>query len=199
MVKKILVWTAAVLAVLIVGFAIVVAMQPEDFVITRSTTIDAPPDAVFAYVNDLKKFQAWSPWAKLDPDSKNTFEGPTAGEGARFSWSGNDKVGEGSMTITESKPSELVRMKLQFVRPMEDEADTDFVFKPKDGKTELTWSMAGKNDFMGKAFCLVMDMDALVGGDFEKGLASLKSIAEAEAKTETNGPGAAEGSPAESK
>ena len=183
MIKKILLWTAALVAVLIAGFVAVVAMQPEDFVITRSTMIDAPPEQVFDYVNDLQKFQAWSPWAKLDPNAKNTFEGPTAGEGASFSWSGNDKIGEGTMTITESNSPELVRMKLVFLRPMEDEADIDFVFEPADGKTKLTWKMAGKNDFMSKAFCLVMDMDAIVGGDFEKGLASLKSIAENEASS----------------
>ena len=181
MFKKILLWTAALVAVLIVGFVAVVAMQPDDFVITRSTTIDAPPAAVFAHINDLRKWQAWSPWAQLDPNAKNTFEGPTNGEGASFSWSGNDKVGEGKMTITESKPHEFVRMKLQFVRPMEDQADTDFVLEPVDGKTDVTWTMAGKNELMSKAMCLVMDMDAIVGGEFEKGLASLKSIVENEA------------------
>ncbi|MEX2025792.1 MAG: SRPBCC family protein [Pirellulaceae bacterium] len=187
MVKKILLWTAAILAVLIIGFLVVVAMQPDDFVITRSATIDAPPADVFPHVNDLHQWQAWSPWAKLDPSAKNTFEGPSAGAGAAFSWSGNDKIGEGKMTITESKPNELVRMKLEFVRPMEDKADTDFVLAPAGGKTDLTWTMAGKNNFMGKAFCLFMDMDAMVGGDFEEGLANLKKIVEVEQTTTDKG------------
>jgi hypothetical protein len=187
MIKKILLWTAGAIALLVLGFVAVVAMQPDDFVITRSATFEAPPDRVFPHVNDLHNWQAWSPWARLDPNAKNTFEGPSAGEGAAFAWSGNDKIGEGKLTITESKPNELVRMKLEFVRPMEDKADTDFALEPAGDKTKLTWTMAGKNNFMGKAFCLFMDMDAMVGGDFEKGLANLKQIVEAEQKATDEG------------
>jgi polyketide cyclase/dehydrase/lipid transport protein len=199
MIKKILLWTAAILAVLVVGFVIVVAMQPDDFRVARSATMAAPADRVFAQVNDFHKWDAWSPWIKLDPKAKTTFEGPTAGKGAIFRWSGNDEVGEGSMTIIESKPSELIRLRLEFVKPMQDAADTNFTFEPDGQNTKVSWIMSGKNeDFFSKAVCLVMNMDKVVGSKFEEGLANLKSIVEAEAKDSTNSSAPADETPAES-
>ena len=181
MLKKILVIIGTVVAVLVLGFVGVVAMQPADFRISRSASISATPEAVFEQVNDFHNWDAWSPWAKLDPAAKNSFDGPDSGEGARFSWAGNDKVGEGSMTITESKPSELVRIKLAFLKPMEDTSDTLFTFEPDGKQTKVTWTMSGKNNFMGKAFCLVMNMQKMIGGKFEEGLASMKSVVEKQA------------------
>lgn len=166
------------LLVLIGIFAAVVAMQPTDFVITRSAKMSAPPAKVFEQVNDFQKWSAWSPWAKLDPNAKNTFEGPSTGTGSKFKWSGNDEVGEGMMTITESKPNELIKMKLDFIRPFEDTSDTEFAFKPEGEQTKMTWTMTGKHNFISKAFCLFMDMDVMVGGQFEEGLASIKKIVE---------------------
>jgi uncharacterized protein YndB with AHSA1/START domain len=179
MVKTILIGLAAIVAVLVLGFLGVVAMQPNEFSISRSAALAAPVSEVFDQVNDLHKWQAWSPWAKLDPNAKNTFEGAPAGEGAVFRWSGNDEVGEGEMTITESRPGELVRFKLHFIKPMEDTCDTVFTFKPEGEKTTVTWTMSGKNNFMGKAFCLLMNMDKMIGDKFEEGLASMKAIVEA--------------------
>lgn len=176
MFKKILLALAAILLV----FVIVVALMPSDFRIARSTTIAAPPEAVFPLVNDFHNWETWSPWAKLDPAAKNTFEGPASGKGAAFSWSGNDQVGVGRMTIIESKPSELILIKLDFVKPFESTANTEYTFKP-DGKqnTVVNWTMTGKNNFVGRAICLFMNMDKEVGGSFEKGLASMKAVAEA--------------------
>jgi len=168
-----------VLAVIVVAFVIVVTMQPADFRITRSATIGAPPATVFPHANDLHKWQDWSPWAKLDPACKVTFEGPEAGTGSTFRWAGNDKVGEGSMKITESKPAELVRYDLEFLKPFAAKNVAELAFKADGANTVVTWSMTGTNGFMGKAFGLIMDCDKMVGGDFEKGLASLKTIAEA--------------------
>eukprot|EP01031_Cornospumella_fuschlensis_P018087 gene18087-biopygen15261 len=113
MIKKILIALVLILAAL----AVVIATRPDDFRVTRSATIAAPPTALFEQVNDLKKWEAWSPWAKLDPNSKMTYEGPPAGVGAVAKWNGNNDVGEGIQTITESRPGELVRMKLEFIRP----------------------------------------------------------------------------------
>src|SRR5436305_10874089 len=127
MIKKILI----PVLILIVVFVIVVALQPSHYRIARSTTISAPPAEVFAQVNDLHKFQDWSPWAKLDPDVKNTYEGPSAGTGAITRWTGNKKVGEGVMTITESRPNELIGMKLEFIKPFASTADVQFDFKPE--------------------------------------------------------------------
>ena len=163
----------------IVAFVGFVAIQPADFQIVRSTTINAPAKSVFPHVNDFHQWDAWSPWAKLDPAVNNTFGGPALGKDAVFSWDGNDKVGEGRMTILESRLDELVKIKLEFIRPFEDTSTTEFTFKPDGEKTVVTWSMSGHKGFVNKAVCLFMNMDKIVGGDFEKGLASMKSIVEA--------------------
>jgi uncharacterized protein YndB with AHSA1/START domain len=177
MFKKILV----ALAVIIIVFVVVVALQPATYRVTRTAAISAPSADVFAQVNDLHKFPDWSPWAKLDPAVKNTIEGPPAGAGAIFSWVDNKKVGEGRMTITESRPNDLIRMKLEFIKPFASTATTEFTFKSEGNQTAVTWNMFGENNFMAKAFCLFMNMDKMVGGDFERGLANLKSVSEAAA------------------
>ncbi|MBI2826830.1 MAG: SRPBCC family protein [Planctomycetia bacterium] len=182
MLKKILIIAAATIAVIVIAFVAVVAMQPADFKIERTAGMSAPPAEVFAQVNDFHNWDAWSPWAKLDPAAKNTFEGSPEGEGAIFRWSGNEDVGEGKMTILESRPSELVKIKLEFIRPFENTATAQFAFQPEGDQTKVTWSMFGKNGFLAKAFCLFMDMDKTVGKDFEKGLAAMKSVVEAEPK-----------------
>ena len=170
------------LALLVVLLVVVIAVQPSEFRITRTATVAAPPSAVFAQVNDFHKWEAWSPWAKLDPAVRNTFEGAPAGPGAVFAWAGNNKVGEGRMTITESRPNELVRIKLEFMKPFAATNTAEFTFKPEGDRTAVTWSMFGHNNFMGKAVCLVMNMDKTLGGEFDKGLAAMKSVAEAAAK-----------------
>lgn len=178
MLKKILI----AVAVIIVVFLVVVALQPDEFSVSRAATIAAPPETVFAQVNDFKKWQAWSPWEKLDPELERTYSGKSEGVGAVYAWEGNSDVGEGNMTITESRSPELIRLKLEFIKPMAGTSDTEFTFKPEGDGTHVTWTMAGKNDFMGKAVCLFMNMDKMLGGQFEEGLASMKSVAEAEAK-----------------
>lgn len=166
------------IAVIIIMLVVVVAIQPSEFRITRTATISAPALAVFAQVNDFHNWEAWSPWAKLDPAMKKTYEGAPAGTGAIYTWAGNNQVGEGRTTITESRPSDLIKMELEFVMPFAATNTVEFTFKPEGDQTAVTWSMAGKNNFMGKAVGLFMDMDTMVGGDFEKGLASLKSVTE---------------------
>ncbi|MBM3218606.1 MAG: SRPBCC family protein [Candidatus Rokubacteria bacterium] len=166
-------------AVIVVVLAAVVALQPSEFRVERSTTIPAPPAAVFAQINDLQKWEAWSPWEKLDPAAKKTFSGPPAGAGASFAWAGNHDVGEGRVTITESRPNELVRIRLDMMKPMAASNLVEFTLEPVGDQTTVTWSMTGHNGFVSKAVGLVMDMDKMVGGQFEKGLASLKSVAAA--------------------
>jgi hypothetical protein len=171
------------LAVIVVILVVIVALQPSEFRIVRSAAMSAPAPVVFAEVNDFHKWEAWSPWAKLDPAAKATFEGPPAGTGAVFRWAGNKEVGEGSMTITESRPSELIRIRLEFLKPFAANNTAEFTFKPEGDQTLVTWSMEGKNNFIAKAFCLFMNMDKMAGGQFEKGLASMKSVAEAASKS----------------
>jgi Polyketide cyclase / dehydrase and lipid transport len=170
------------LAVIVVVFVVIVALQPSEFRVARSTTISAPPQAVFAQVNDFHKWEAWNPWGKIDPAMKQTYEGAPAGVGAIYAWTGNNEVGEGRMTITESRPSDLVRVKLEFFKPFAATNTAEFTFKPEGNQTAVTWSMFGQNNFMAKAIHLFMNMDKMIGGQFEKGLASMKSVVEAAAK-----------------
>jgi len=174
MFKKVLI----VLVVIIAALAVIIAMQPADFRVSRSMTIAAPAATVFEQVNDFHKWDGWSPWAKLDPNMKQSHDGAPAVVGASYSWSGNDQVGEGRMTLTESRPSEMIRIKLEFLKPFTATNTAEFSFKPDGNQTTVTWSMFGTNNFMAKAFGLFMNMDKLVGSDFEKGLAQLKAVAE---------------------
>ena len=175
--KKILI-VLGVLAALVVVFAGVVAMQPSEFRVERTAAIAAPPADVFAQVNDFHHWEAWSPWLNLDPAAKTSYEGPTAGKGAIFKWSGNNDVGEGSMTLTESRPHEWLKIRLDFVRPFEDTSDVEFTFKPEGSQTVVTWSMYGRSNFLGKAICLFMSMDKMIGDKYEEGLANLKTVVE---------------------
>ena len=178
MLKKILI----VLALIVIVFVVVVATRPANFRITRTITIDAPAGAAFSQVNDFHKWEGWSPWAKLDPAMKQNYEGPAAGVGAVYSWVGNSEVGEGRMTLTESRADQLVGIKLEFIKPFAAVNVTEFSFRPEGKQTTVVWSMDGTNNFMAKAAGLFMNMDKLVGGDFEKGLAQLKKVSETASK-----------------
>jgi hypothetical protein len=133
-------------------------------------------------VNDLRKWEAWSPWADLYPSTKISYDGPPSGFGTAISWVGNQEVGAGRITIVESRPYELIRCLLQFVRPYVCTHQTQFTFRPAGHQTEVTWNMIGARSFLTKAFSLVMDCDHMVGEELEQGLAHLKTVAEAEAK-----------------
>jgi uncharacterized protein YndB with AHSA1/START domain len=173
--------TLLIVAALVVVFLVVVALQPSQFSVQRSATISAPPPVVFDHVNDLAKWRAWSPWEKKDPAMQRTLSGPPAGVGASYAWAGNKDVGKGSMTITDSRPAELIRIRLEFIEPFASTSTTEFTFKPAAENTTVTWAMTGKNNFIGKAACLFMNMDKMVGGDFEQGLAGLNAVAAAPA------------------
>ncbi|HUK82010.1 MAG TPA: SRPBCC family protein [Verrucomicrobiae bacterium] len=174
MVRKILI----VLAVLVAGSLIVVAMRPADFRVERSATIAAPALTLFEQVNDHHKFNAWNPFLKVDPNVKNTYSGPESGMGAVCSWDGNKDIGAGSATITESRPGELVRMRMDWLRPMTGTTTVEFTFKPEGDKTVVTWATYGKNGFVGKLVSLFMDCERMCGPPFEEGLANLKSVVE---------------------
>jgi len=178
MLVKILIGVAVVIALLV----IFIATRPAEFTVSRSANMATTPDAVFAQLNDFHKWEVWSPWAKMDPNAKSTFEGPTSGEGAKFAWDGNSDVGAGNMTITESVPNDHVRIRLEFVRPFAGVNDTLFTIKPAGDKTNVTWTMSGRNNFITKAISLFMDCDKMVGPQFEKGLASMETAAVAESK-----------------
>lgn len=172
------------LAFIAILFFVIIAGRPDEFVVSRSTNISAAPALVFAQVNDFHNWEAWSPWAKMDPACKNVFAGAPAGTGAMFSWAGNNKVGEGSMTILESRPNDLIRIRLEFLKPFKATNTAEFTFKPEGTQTIVTWSMFGQNNFFFKVFGLFMDCDKMVGKDFENGLAAMKSVAEAADKNQ---------------
>ena len=157
---------------------IVVAGQPDKTTVTRAAKISAPPEKIFPHVNDLHNWEAWSPWAKLDPNAKHAFAGAASGTGAAMSWSGNCKIGVGRMTITESKSSESIRFRLDFEKPMQTTNLAEFTFKPEGNQTVVTWAMTAKNQGVGKVFGLIFNCDKMLGGQFEKGLANLKSLVE---------------------
>lgn len=179
MLKKIALTVVAAVAILLV----VIATRPANFKIERTASMSAPSWLVFGLVNDFRQWHVWSPWEKLDPTMKKTFSEKSSGEGATYGWVGNDEVGEGRMTITEAKPGQYVKLKLEFLKPWTATNQTTFTFtSQKTGSTLVSWVMEGENDFMGKAFSLFADMDAMVGKDFEIGLATMGTVAEAEYK-----------------
>jgi hypothetical protein len=174
MIKKIIFGLIAVIAI-ICGIA---STRSDDMIVSRSATVNAPPATLFAIVNDFKQWDAWSPWSKLDPAMKVNFEGPTQGVGAVYHWSGNNDVGEGTTRLVESKPNELVGMKLEFVRRFAGTNDVKFMFAPDGAGTKVTWAMQGKKPFIGKIVGLFMDCEKMCGDQFSEGLANLKKLAE---------------------
>jgi len=170
--------TIIIISLFLVGFAVAVAVQPGEFRVSRHAVIKAPIGNIFAQVNDLHKWDAWSPWAKLDPNAKVAFEGTESGVGALMRWEGNREVGTGSMEIIESRTDEYIKTRLIFLKPMAGLSHGEFVFEPVSGGTRVTWSMVGKNNIAGKAVGLVMNCDKMIGGNFEQGLANLKELAE---------------------
>jgi Polyketide cyclase / dehydrase and lipid transport len=175
MAKKILI----ALAVLCVGLYVVISLQPSTYSVQRSATIAAPPPKVFTQVNDFGAWDTWSPWKNLDPNpKKKIISTPSAGKGASFAWAGNDQIGEGSLTILDSIPNKHVDIEQVFIRPFAGKARIAFTLTPADYGTHVTWKMDGTNDFIGKAMCLVIDMDAKLGKDFEQGLANMKAVVE---------------------
>ncbi|MEO8157566.1 MAG: SRPBCC family protein [Betaproteobacteria bacterium] len=171
----------AILALLVISVAIfilVAAMQPADFRVTRSITISAPAPTVFAQVNELGKWAAWNPWQQKDPAMQLTFAGPPSGAGASYAWAGNKDVGQGRLTITESHPHDLVRLRLEFFKPFAATNAAEFTFSAEGNQTAVTWTMTGKNNLFAKALHLVMNMDKMVGGEFERGLAAMNTVAE---------------------
>jgi hypothetical protein len=178
--KKILVGVSLV----VVALALYISARPSEFEVKRSVVIEAPAAAVYAQVSDFSKWDAWSPWAKLDPAMKKELTGTQGSIGASYYWLGNDQVGEGRMTLAEVKPPERLTINLEFLAPFAAQNLTVFEFSSNaPAETKVTWLMRGNNNFMAKAFGLFFDMDTMVGGDFERGLSSLKALAEEQSKS----------------
>ncbi len=174
MIKKI----AIVVAVLIAGILGFAATKPDTFRVQRAAAIKAPPEKVFALINDFKRWDAWSPWEKKDPAMKRTWGAVTSGKGAKYAWDGNSEVGQGSMEITESVPSSKITLKLDFVKPFEGHSIVEFTLEPKGDVTNVTWAMHGPMPYLSKVVSIFCSMDSMIGKDYEAGLANMKAVAE---------------------
>lgn len=167
--------------IVVLGVAVVLvlaARKPDTFQVTRTATIKAPPERIYALITDFKAWGAWSPWEKKDPAMKRTYGGPETGVGATYAWDGDKNVGEGSMRITEAQAPSKLALKLDFLKPFEAHNDVVFSLTPQGPATVVTWTMTGPTPFIGKIMHVFMDMDRMVGGDFEAGLTAMKAAAE---------------------
>jgi uncharacterized protein YndB with AHSA1/START domain len=174
MLKKIAVATAILFAVLL----ILAATKPDTFRVERSTSIQAPPEKVFALLDDFHRWSAWSPWEKMDPAMQRTYSGAARGTGAVYEWAGNSKVGKGRMEIVEATPASKVAVRLDFLAPFAAHDTAEFTLASAGDGTNVTWVMHGPNLFIGKVMSVFVSMDRMIGKDFEAGLANLKAAAE---------------------
>ena len=171
--------------VLVVALAVFIGTRPEIFRVERSAQVKAPPSVVYSLINDFQKWNLWSPWERMDPSVKTTVQGPTGVPGAVYSWTG-EKTGQGQMTLIENKTDELVSIKLDFIKPFAATNQALFKLESNTAGTLVSWSMEGKNTLMGKILSIFMDMDKMVGKDFEQGLANLDTVAQAEGERRKN-------------
>jgi uncharacterized protein YndB with AHSA1/START domain len=169
---------AIVIAVLIAGVLVFAATKPDTFKVQRAASIDAPPERIFAALNDFHRWDAWSPWEKKDPAMKRSFSGAPSGVGARYGWEGDKNVGQGSMEIAESVPPSRLAIKLAFIKPFEAHNMVEFALEPRGSGTHVVWSMRGGMPYLSKLMSVFFDMDKMIGQDFEAGLANLKAVAE---------------------
>lgn len=171
-------YVAAGLVVVVAGILIYAATRPDSFRVQRSISIKAPPEKVFALINDLRDWSKWSPYEKKDPAMKRTFSGASSGKGAVYEWDGNNQVGKGRMEVIETTPPSKILIKLDFIKPFEGHNTAEFTMESKGDSTLVTWAMYGPAAFMTKLIGIFMNMDAMIGDDFTAGLANLKAVAE---------------------
>jgi len=165
------------LCVIVIAILVYATSKPDTFALSRGITINAKAEVVHSLINDFNHWPSWSPWEKLDPDMKRTLSGPASGPGAIYEWQGNSKVGQGRMELLESSPQQI-RIKLDFIKPMEGHNITTFKLNESNGVTQVNWSMSGPNSYAAKIMQVFVNMDSLIGKDFESGLANLKARAE---------------------
>ncbi len=175
---RIIGYIIGIVVLAVAGILAVAAFQPDSFRIERSAVIDAPPEKIEAILTDFRRAKEWSPWEELDPNLQRTIGGAETGVGATYAWSGNNDVGAGRQEITAVEPGKLVRVNLEFERPMKTVNTVEYSLQPEGDGTKVTWAMFGPQPLIGRAFGLFMDIDAMVGKDFEKGLSNLKALAE---------------------
>lgn len=178
MVKRISIGAVALLVVLVAVVLCVAATRPDTFRVERATRIKASPERIFALINDFQSWGAWSPYEKLDPRMTRRYSEPSSGKGAFYEWDGNGNVGAGRTKITETAPPSRIAMTLEMTRPFECHNTVEFRLQPEGEATNVTWAMQGPSTYVSKVAGLFINMDRMVGGQFEEGLANLKAVAE---------------------
>jgi hypothetical protein len=164
--------------VVVGGVLVLAALRPDNFQVRRSASIKAAPEQIFPLINDLQRFNTWNPFEKKDPNVKRSYSGPESGKGAAYAFDGNQDMGKGTLEILDSAPASKVTMSLHMLEPFEVRNRVDFVLQPKDGMTEVTWAMQGAVPYFAKIIHLFINMDRMVGTEFEAGLANLKTLVE---------------------
>ncbi|OGG99070.1 MAG: polyketide cyclase [Candidatus Lambdaproteobacteria bacterium RIFOXYD1_FULL_56_27] len=153
------------------------ATKPNFFLVERRVWMAAPADQIFGLLNDFRQWEQWTPYDK-DPQMVRTYGETTAGVGATYGWSGNKNVGAGRMTLTKSQAPTQLSIELQFFKPFAATNLAEFTLKPQEAGTLVTWALSGKSTYTYKVMGLLLNMDKMVGGDFEIGLSRLKTLAE---------------------
>ena len=170
---------AIVVVIVVIGLVLAIAQsRPNEFTVPRTVRIAAPPERIYPDIVDFHRWPEWSPWERMDPAMQKTYTGAASGRGAVYEWAGNSKVGQGRMEITDASAPTSVTVKLDFMKPFETHNTARFTLVPAGGFTDVTWSMFGSSPLMIKLMGIFFNMDKLVGKDFERGLASLKALAE---------------------
>lgn len=169
---------AVLLAAGLAGILIFALTKPDTFRVERSLAVKAPADAIYPQVADFHRWTGWSPYETRDPAMKRTFGGTAAGQGATYAWDGNNNVGAGRMEILEANGPSRLRIKLDFERPFEGHNTAEFTFVPQGDATLVTWAMYGPAPFLSKVMQVFVNMDSMIGKDFEAGLAGLKKLTE---------------------
>jgi uncharacterized protein YndB with AHSA1/START domain len=175
---KAFIYIASGLAIVVAAVLIYAATKPDVFRVARSVIIKAPPDKIFPLINDYRRWTAWSPYENKDPQMKRTYGDTTSGKGATYAWEGDSNVGAGNMSIAEATPPSQVLIKLNMLKPFESHNDVTFTLVPQGESTTVTWDMQGPVPYLAKVVHVFFNMDKMVGGDFEVGLANLKAVAE---------------------
>jgi carbon monoxide dehydrogenase subunit G len=167
-----------IFAVVLAGILIFAATKPDIFRVQRSTSINAPPEKIFPLINEFDRWGTWSPYEKRDPAMKRSRSGPSSGKGAVYGWEGNSQIGTGRMEIMEALPPSKIVIKLDFLKPFEAHNTAEFTLEGKGDTTSVTWAMHGPANYISKLMGVFINMDSMIGKDFEAGLANLKTVAE---------------------
>ena len=175
---KVLSIAGIALAFAVAALLVYASTRPDTFRVQRAASIQAPPEKVYAQLADFQRWPAWSPWEKRDPQMRRTMSTPSAGRGATYAWEGNSEVGSGRMEIVEAQAPRKLGIRIDFLKPFEAHNAVDFTLEPRGAQTQVTWAMYGPATFVTKLMGVFVSMDAMIGKDFEAGLANLKAVAE---------------------